>query len=93
MAGYPVAVAVITRWVPVVRERRWPWLLAHQAATAAIVAGWVLLGRRAAAAVNGAWFVVAAVWYARGPGARTAGAQGWGDKPSNDKESPDDRHG
>lgn len=71
MAGYPVAVAVITRWLPVVRERRWPWFVAHQAATAAIAAGWALQGRRVAAAVNVAWFLVAAAWYARRPGART----------------------
>jgi hypothetical protein len=61
--GYPVAILVIARWVPVVREQRMTWFLAHQAAVAAIVAGHALLGNAAAVAVNGAWFVIAAAWY------------------------------
>ena len=61
-----VAVAVILRWVPVVRERRLPWFGAHQAAVAAIVAGHALLGSTGAVIVNSAWFVVAAAWYAAG---------------------------
>lgn len=61
--GYPVSIGVIARWIPVVRERRLPWFAVHQAAVAAIVAGWALRGRPSAVAVNGAWFVAAAVWY------------------------------
>jgi hypothetical protein len=61
--GYPVAVVVIARWVPVVREQRWRWFVAHQAAVAAIVAGWAVRGRWTAVAVNALWLVVAAGWY------------------------------
>lgn len=61
--GYPVAIAIIARWVPVVREQRWRWFLAHQSAVAAIVAGHALADRGGAVAVNGTWFVVAAAWF------------------------------
>jgi hypothetical protein len=63
VVGYPVAVAVIARWVPVVREQRWRWFVAHQAAVAAIVAGWALRGRAPTAAINAVWFVIAAAWF------------------------------
>lgn len=66
IAGYPTAIAVITRFVPVVRERRTPWFVAHQVGVAAIVVGWALRGDARAVAVNGTWLVVAATWYARG---------------------------
>jgi len=65
-AGYPAAVAVLTRWVPVVRERRWRWLAVHHAGMAAIVAGLLLARRPGSAAVNGAWLAVSSVWYAAG---------------------------
>jgi hypothetical protein len=65
-AGYPVSITVIVRWIPVVRERRIRWFVAHQLAVAAIVAGWTLLGDLGAVAVNGTWFVVAAAWYGLG---------------------------
>ena len=64
--GYLVAVPLLTRWVAVVREQRWRWFLAHEAAVAAIVAGWALRGRRAGAAVNGAWMLAAGAWYVLG---------------------------
>jgi hypothetical protein len=64
VVGYPAAIVVITRWVPVVRERRTKWFVIHQAAVAAIVAGQALKGNTPAVLVNGAWFVVAAIWYA-----------------------------
>lgn len=64
--AYPVAVVVIARWVPVVRERRWRWFVAHQAAVAAIVAGHALAGRTPAVLINGAWLGIAAGWYAAG---------------------------
>jgi hypothetical protein len=64
--GYPVSIAVILRFVPVVRERRLRWLVAHDLAVAAIVAGWALKGDRRAVAINASWFVAANVWYALG---------------------------
>lgn len=64
--GYPVSILVIARFVPVVRERRRSWILWHQAAVAAIVAGFVLKSDWSAVAINGTWFVVAAFWYALG---------------------------
>ena len=64
--GYPVAVGVITRWVPVVRERRTAWFAAHTAAVGAIVAGWTLERRWSAVAVNGSWLVSSVVWYVAG---------------------------
>jgi hypothetical protein len=73
LAGYPVSLVVIARWLPVVRERRWRWLAAHQAGVTAIVVGWLLRGKAAPVAVNGGWLVVAAIWYALG-GRRTRAA-------------------
>lgn len=64
--GYPVAIGVLTRFVPVVRERRWPWLAAHHAAVLAIVAGWALRGEAPAAAVNASWLAASSLWYAVG---------------------------
>lgn len=63
--GYPVSVAVITRWVPVVRERRQRWFLVHHTAVALIIAGWALR-RPAAIPPNLAWLVVSTVWYLLG---------------------------
>lgn len=70
MAGYPTAVAVLTRFVPVVRERRLRWFLAHEAGMAAITGGWLLRGDERGAAVNGTWLLLAAAWYAFGGGRR-----------------------
>jgi hypothetical protein len=64
--GYPTSIAVILRFVPVVRERRWKWFAAHQLAVAAIVTGWALKGDRRAVAVNSSWLAVSTVWYALG---------------------------
>ncbi len=64
--GYPVSILVITRFVPVVRERRLRWILWHQAAVGAIVLGFALDAKWSAVAINGTWFVVAAVWYVLG---------------------------
>ncbi|HEY4398853.1 MAG TPA: hypothetical protein VGO28_14410 [Acidimicrobiia bacterium] len=66
VVGYPVSIAVILRFVPVVRERRLKWLVAHDLAVAAIVAGWALKGDRRAVAINASWLVAANVWYALG---------------------------
>lgn len=62
--GYPVSIAVIARWLPVVRERRWKWFVAHELAVAAIVAGWAMKSDTRAVAINGSWLGIAAVWYA-----------------------------
>ena len=64
--GYPISIAVILRFVPVVRERRLKWLIAHDLAVAAIIAGWALKGDRRAVAINASWLVAANVWYALG---------------------------
>ena len=64
--GYPAAIVVITRFVPVVRERRLAWLVAHHAGVVAVIAGWALRGRASAAALNGAWLATSSVWYAAG---------------------------
>lgn len=65
--GYPVAIVVIARWVPVVRERRHRWFAVHVAAVLAIIAGWAL--RRPVAMVpNIAWLMASTIWYlALGP--------------------------
>jgi hypothetical protein len=68
--GYPVAIAVIARWVPVVRERRTAWFAAHTAAVAAIVAAWVIEGRASTVAINATWLVVSIAWYVVNPAAR-----------------------
>jgi hypothetical protein len=64
--GYPVSIVVILRFVPVVREQRMKWLVAHDLAAAAIVAGWALKGDRRAVVINASWLVAANVWYALG---------------------------
>jgi hypothetical protein len=64
--GYPVSIVVISRFVPVVRERRFRWFAAHEVAVAAIVAGWALDGNGGAVAINGSWLVIAAAWYGLG---------------------------
>jgi hypothetical protein len=69
--GYPVSIAVIVRWLPVVRQRRIKWFIAHQIAVAAIIAGWAIKGDTQAVVINGSWFVVAAVWYGLGGRSRT----------------------
>jgi hypothetical protein len=62
--GYPTSIVVILRFVPVVRERRMKWLVAHDLAVAAIVTGWALEGDGRAVAINASWLVAANVWYA-----------------------------
>ena len=64
--GYPVAIVVIIRFVPVVRERRLRWFVAHEIAVSMIVTGWALDQDWQAVAINGTWLVVAAIWYVLG---------------------------
>ena len=64
--GYPVAIAVIVRFIPVVRERRTRWIVAHEIAVAAIVAGHALNDNTSAVVINGAWLLIAVLWYALG---------------------------
>jgi hypothetical protein len=66
LLGYPTACAAIARWVPIVRNRRRDWLLAHEAAMASICLGWALSGRWSGVIINGVWGVSAAVWWAVG---------------------------
>jgi hypothetical protein len=65
--GYPAAIVVIVRFVPVVRQRRTRWFVIHELGVAAIVAGQALVGSAQGVIINGAWGVVAAIWYALGP--------------------------
>ncbi len=60
--GYPVAIGVISRWVPVVRKRRLRWLVVHHAGVLAIIAGWGLR-RPAAVPPNAVWLVVSTLWF------------------------------
>jgi hypothetical protein len=71
--GYPTSIAVIARWLPVVRERRTAWFAAHEVAVAAIVAGWAIKRDPMAVAINGSWLVIAAAWYVAA--GRRAGAR------------------
>lgn len=65
--GYPVAIVVIVRLVPVFRERRTSWFVAEELGTAAITAGWALAGRWPAVAVNAVWGIgLALMWIVSG---------------------------
>ena len=61
--GYPTSIAVLTRWLPVVRQRRTAWFVAHELAVAAIVAGWTLRRDPMAVAINATWLAVGTTWY------------------------------
>jgi hypothetical protein len=64
VVGYPVAVVVLARLVPVLRQRRLGWFLALEAGTAAVAAGWALRAKPAPAAINAAFVAAfAAVWW------------------------------
>ena len=67
VVGYPVAIVCITRIVPMFHERRTAWFAAHEAGTAAIVAGWSLRHDARAVAINGLWLIgVAVAWVVLG---------------------------
>jgi hypothetical protein len=68
--GYPVAIIVIARFVPVVRQRRIRWLAIHHLAVACIVTGWAIKPDWSAVGINSAWLAASTVWYVRG-GSRT----------------------
>lgn len=72
VVGYPAAIIVIVRWVPVVREPRTSWFAVHTVAMSAVVAGWLLDHRWSAVAVNGAWLVGSVLWFTAA-GRRPAG--------------------
>jgi len=67
LVGYPVACAAIVRWVPIVRDRRADWLVAHELGMAAICIGWALVPRWSGVAVNGTWGLIALGWWAAAP--------------------------
>jgi len=73
VVGYPLAVGVITRWVPVVRERRTAWFAVHTAAVGAIVTGWAVERQWSSVAVNGTWLVASVIWYVVDPAHRRTG--------------------
>ncbi|MGI8684943.1 MAG: hypothetical protein ACR2MO_07635 [Acidimicrobiales bacterium] len=64
--GYPASIAVITRFVPVVRERRWRWLVLHHLGMAAIIAGCVSKRTTVGVIGNSGWLVLSSLWYAAG---------------------------
>lgn len=71
--GYPAALVVISRFVPVVRERRWRWLAMHHLGMAAVIAGCVSKRTTAGVVGNSAWLVVSSAWYAFGRSRATVG--------------------
>ena len=64
LVGYVVACTAIARWVPIVREGRVGWMVGHEAAVAAICIGFAMVPRWTAVGINGAWGVIAFVWWA-----------------------------
>lgn len=66
VVGYPTSVAVISRFVPVVRQRRVRWFAAHQLGVAAVVAGWAVERQWVSVAFNSAWLVSATAWWVVG---------------------------
>lgn len=79
--GYPASIVVISRFVPVVRERRWRWLAVHHLGVAAIVVGWLSKGAAAGAAGNAAWLVASSLWYAQGGRRQSVPAAAPGGRP------------
>jgi len=64
--GYPASIAVISRFVPVVRERRLSWLAVHHVALAAIIAAWATRREGVPVAVNSTWLLASSAWYVLG---------------------------
>ncbi|HMC52515.1 MAG TPA: hypothetical protein VKI64_07115 [Acidimicrobiales bacterium] len=84
LVGYPVACAAIVRWVPIVRFSRLDWLVAHELGMAAICVGWAIAGRWSGVAVNGAWLLIALVWWVMG--ARPRAGAGTSAPPEHRRE-------
>jgi hypothetical protein len=76
--GYPAAIGVIARFVPVVRERKWRWLAMHHLGMVAIIAGCVSKRTTVGVALNTAWLAASSVWYVLG-GRRRPSPTGAGD--------------
>ncbi len=72
--GYPVSIGVITRFVPVVRERRWKWLAVHHLGMAAVIAGCASKRTTVGVIVNTGWLALSSLWYAAGGRSERAGA-------------------
>ena len=69
VVGYPVALGVLARLRPVLRERRRGWFLTLEATMLLISVGWLLLGRAVGPIINGAALVAfAAAWWWTGRG-------------------------
>ena len=64
--GYAASIAVLSRFVPVVRERRWRWLAVHHLGVGAVVVGWATRREAVGVAVNATWLVVSSAWYVLG---------------------------
>lgn len=64
--GYPLAIVVIARFVPVVKQRRMSWMVAHHVGVVAIITGWALAGDWVPVAVNSSWLLASTAWYGLG---------------------------
>ena len=64
--GYPASIAVLSRFVAVVRERRWRWLAVHHLGVSAVVVAWATRREGVAVAVNATWLVASSAWYVLG---------------------------
>lgn len=64
--GYPASIAVVSRFVPVVRERRLRWLAVHHLALAAVIAAWATRREGVAVALNSTWLIASSAWYVLG---------------------------
>jgi hypothetical protein len=77
VGGYAVAIAVLVRARPVLRERRVWWFVALEAGTLAVALGLVLRGRLPGAALNVALAAgFALVWWWTGLRAQGRGGPG-----------------
>ena len=73
--GYPAAIVVIARFVPVVREQRTRWIVVHHLGVLAIIAGWATKPDWPAVVVNSTWLVSSTIWYLRGASRTTRSAE------------------
>ena len=64
--GYPASIAVVSRFVPVVRERRWRWLAVHHLAVASIIAAWATRREGVPVVLNSTWLLASSAWYVLG---------------------------